>query len=307
MSFSRDVKRELCKCDPPEPAQRRAELYGLLLFGHHFSARTLGVQTENPQVADRIASLLAEEAGVIAEKTAPLSRRGTGGGMISVTVADEGDRRRVLSLFGHDPAEPHVKINRGNWEEEESTAAFLRGAFLSCGTVSDPQKGYRMEFALTRYHLTNSLAALLGECCGGAFHPKTSSRSGGYVVYSKNSEEIADLLTYLGAASASMAFVQVKMVKELRNDLNRRTNFDAANIDKTVSAAAEQIEAIRLLENLGLLGSLPDELQELASLRAEHPELSLRELGALLARPISRSGVNHRLQKLTSLAQKYKK
>lgn len=303
MSFSRDIKRELCQIEPERPALRKAELYGLLLCGRQFSARGISIQTENPLVAERAALLLAQEAGVIAEKTVPLSRRGAGGGIITVSVSNQDDRLFVLKQFGHSPLEPHIKINRGNLDEEDSVPAFLRGALLSCGTVSDPQKGYRLEFVLSRYHLSNNLAALLGECCGGAFHPKVGTRNGSYVVYLKNSEEIADLLTFLGAANGAMLFMQVKMVKELRNDLNRKTNFDTANIDKTAAAAAGQMEAIRKLKERDMLSQLPEELRELAELRMEHPELSLRELGRLLQVPISRSGVNHRLKKLMELAE----
>ena len=302
MAFSQEVKRELCKVDPAKTGLRLAELYGLLLFGRQFSAQRICLQTENSLTAELAALRLAQEAGVVAEKAAPLSRRGARGGMITVTVASEEERLKVLQLFGHEPAQPHLKINRRNLGQEESVPAFLRGALLSCGSVSDPQKSYRLEFVLPRYHLSNGLAALLGECCGGAFHPKIGSRSGAYVVYLKSSEEIADFLTYLGAVNAAMNFMQVKMVKELRNDLNRKTNFDAANIDKTAAAAASQLEAIQKLKQRDMLRQLPDGLRELARLRLEHPELSLRELGQRLTPPISRSGVNHRLKKLTELA-----
>ena len=306
MSFSSDVKRELCKIESEPSNLRKAELYGLLLCGHQFSARGIVLQTENAAVSDRAAVLLAQEAGVVAEKTIPLSRRGKGGGFFTVSVTNPDDRLSLLRQFGHSPSEPHIKINRANLEEEAYAAAFLRGALLACGTVSDPQKGYRLEFVLSRFHLSNGFAALLGECCGGAFHPKVGTRGGSYVVYLKNSEEIADLLTYLGAPNSAMFFMQVKMVKELRNDLNRKTNFDTANIDKIAAAAAGQIEAVCKLEERGLLCRLPEDLQQLAGLRMDHPELSLRELGQMLSPPVSRSGVNRRLKKLIELAEEIK-
>ena len=113
-----------------------------------------------------------------------------------------------------------------------------------------------------------------------------------------------DLLTYMGAVRSSMEYMQVKMIKEVRNDVNRRTNFDTANIDKIVSASAQQAEAIRLLAERNRLKELPEELQEMAALRLKYPEMSLRELGEQLDPPITRSGVNHRLRKLTELAEK---
>ena len=128
-------------------------------------------------------------------------------------------------------------------------------------------------------------------------------RRGAFVVYSKGMEQVTDVLTYLGAQSAAMELMQVKMLKEVRNQVNRRTNFETANLGKTATAAARQLLAIQKIVASTGLGELPEDLRELAELRLQNPDMSLRELGETLSPPLSRSGVNHRLQRLVELAE----
>ncbi|MGI6261784.1 MAG: DNA-binding protein WhiA [Acutalibacteraceae bacterium] len=299
MTFSADVRGELCAIESTACC-RKAECYGTLLFGRSFSLGGISLQTESGTVAQRAASLLALETGTFAELRAPLTQRGHGR-VYTVTV-DDGVKPSVLAHFGHTGRESSLKINLANLENDCCTAAFLRGAFLACGTVSDPLKGYHLEFSVPRVNLLHSLEDLLCQLPFG-LHPGFSHRGTVPMVYFKNSEEIADLLTYLGAMNSAMKLMQAKMLKEVRADANRRTNFDTANIDKTVNAATQQIDAIRRLQESGAISTLPEELRELAAIRVENPELSLRELGGLLHPPLTRSGVNHRLTKLIRLAE----
>ena len=160
-----------------------------------------------------------------------------------------------------------------------------------------------MEFVVSFLNLARDFMTLLSEISALDLQPAFINRKGAYVIYIKGSERIADLLTYMGASYAAMELMQVKMVKEVRNYVNRKTNFETANIDKTVSAAAKQVAAIeKIVKGVGI-ESLPEELRELATLRYENPEMSLRELGEGLSEPISRSGVNHRLQRIMKLAE----
>ncbi len=299
MTFSTGVRNELCALEPADCC-RKAECYGMFLFGRSFSLSGISLQTESGTVAQRAAALLAVEAGTFAEVRAPLTQRGHG--RIYTVAVDEAVKQTVLIHFGHTGREPSLKINLANIEQDCCVAAFLRGAFLACGTVSDPLKGYHLEFSAPRINLLHSLEDLLRGLPFG-LHPGFSHRGTVPVVYFKNSEEIADLLTFLGAGNCAMELMQAKMLKEVRADANRRTNFDTANIDKTVNAATQQIDAIRKLQKNGVLASLPEELRELAGLRVENPELSLRELGELLNPPLTRSGVNHRLARLIKLAE----
>lgn len=144
----------------------------------------------------------------------------------------------MLAHFGHTGKETHVGINRANLENVCCMAAFLRGAFLTCGTVTDPSKEYHLEFTVPYRQLALQLITLLEEVEEIELHPALVCRKGIYVVYIKGSEKIEELLVYMGAAQAAMNLMQVKMIKEVRNHVNRTTNFETANINKTAQAAA---------------------------------------------------------------------
>lgn len=300
LSFSEIVKQELNAKETTTPARAKAELYGLLLLGGEFGVLSISLQTENASTAKQAAQLLAEELGVIAQVSYPLNRKGS---RTTLAIEDREDRCRVMEYFGHRRNETGIRINPSVLPSTADKMAFLRGAFLAGGSVSDPNKGYRLEFNVPYQNLSESLMELLSDIPELELHPKLTQRKGSYVVYLKISEEITDLLTYMGAVQSSMEYMQVKMLKEVRNDVNRRTNFDTANIDKTVSAAAEQIRAISWLKEHGRLGKLSEELQKVAQARLDNPEMSLRELELALGKTVSRSGLNHRLQKLVSLAK----
>ena len=302
MSFASEIRRELCDLEQSECCQH-AEAYGMFLFGHSFSAQEILLQTESETVARHAAGLLAAETGVFAEIRSPLKRTG---GRIHTLVVPQEQCAAVLQCFGHTGHEPNLRINRENLEDECCLAAFLRGAFLSCGTMTDPMKQYHFEFRIPKYNLFRDAEVLVGEL-PVSVHFSVSERKNTHVLYCKASEEITDLLTYLGAVNASMELMQVKMLKEVRNTANRLRNLDTANIDKTISASAQQLSAIRVLRESGRLEQLPVQLQELAQLREENPEMSLRELGEKLSEPLSRSGVNHRLERLIRLAEEEKK
>ena len=159
-----------------------------------------------------------------------------------------------------------------------------------------------MEFAVAHKNLANDLYTLLCEVEAFPLSPSIAERKGAYVVYLKESGPIENLLTYLGAPNAAMELMQVKMYKEVKNNINRKTNFETANMDRTYSASARQTAAIAAISDTVGLGSLPEELQELAQLRLDNPEMTLRELGQKLG--LTRSGVNHRLQRLLTLGEK---
>ncbi len=219
-----------------------------------------------------------------------------------VSLPDAGSKDAMLQEFGHTGRETTLRLNRANLENDCCTAAFLRGAFLTCGTATDPSKEYHLEFAVAHQHLANDLYTLLSEVDAFPLSPAVAARKNGYVVYLKESGPIEDLLTYLGAPSAAMELMQVKMYKEVKNNINRKTNFETANMDKTFSASARQVAAIAAISDTVGLSSLPEELQELARLRLDNPDMTLRELSARLG--ITRSGVNHRLQRLLRQGEK---
>ncbi len=299
MSFSSQAKLELCAREEG-PACRRAECYGIFLFARSFSASSVALITENGAAARLAAQLAAETAGCVAEVSSSVCRRREGA-VYAVSVEGEDGCARLLHAFGHSGREVSLRIRPENLAGDACRAAFLRGAFLACGTATDPRKDYHLEFLVPYRNLAQDLMRELS--APGMLQPALVMRKGSYVVYLKESEQIADLFTYLGAPNAAMELMQVKMVKELRNNVNRKRNFETANLDKTASAAARQILAIRRIAESCGLDALPDDLREMARLRMENPELSLRELGERLSRPISRSGVNHRLERLIEWAR----
>lgn len=293
MSFSSDVKDELCEVKW-QPCCRAAFAYGLLQTGRAFSAEAIALQTERPSVAALYRTLVAEIGDV---HTLSESEREGSFHLLSVTGAAA--RARLLSRFGHAAGEVSLRLNRANFECESCAAAYLAGAFLACGAVTDPNVDYHLEFHLPQYNLSRDLLTLLREL---DLRPKFMNRKGNQVIYFKESEQIEDCLTYMRATGASLELMSVKMVKDIRNNANRVANCENANIDKTVAAGAVQSAAIRRIQTCGAMESMPAELQELALLRLENPEMSLRELGEALTEPISRSGVNHRLQRIMQFA-----
>ncbi len=302
MSFSAETKNELCRLEGEDASRDKAECYGIFLFAKSFMPENICMTTENGLAAHRAAELAARTAGVVTEITSVLTRR-RGANTYTLSVQGEDQRRRFLAFFGHTGRELNLRINRENLGDPPSLAPFLRGVFLSCGTVTDPQKDYHLEMIVPYMKLARDLITLLEEAGELSVQPSLVNRKGSFVVYVKGSEQIADFLTYIGAKNSSMELMQVKMLKQMRNDINRKTNFETANLGKTADAAARQIAAIEAIDKKVGLHSLPEDLRELASLRRENPEMSLRELGAGLSEPISRSGVNHRLQRILEFAQ----
>ncbi len=303
MSFSSELKTELCRTVPQNSCCRKAECYGMLLFGKNFSKNTITLTTGNSAAAHRVAQLTAEVAGAIVDVSSSVSRRREQRDAFSVAVTGAGEREAVLSCFGHTGSEISLRINHANLENDCCVSAFLRGVFLSCGTMTDPQKDYHLEFVVPFMNLARDLSKLIGEVYELDLQPGLLKRQGSYIVYLKGSERVADLLTFIGAGNAAMELMQAKMLKEVRNNVNRKTNFETANIDKTALAAAAQVLAIeKIINSPGGVPSLPEELQELAMLRYRNPEMSLRELGETLSEPLSRSGINHRLQRIIDIS-----
>lgn len=302
MSFSHEVKKELAKTDTAVHQREFAECYGLMLFSRPFSSDEIKLKTESISVAERFITMSNKLFAPVIEKQSTLkaSRECINLHTISIILPDE--CRRIFTSFGHDDKDRSLRINRGNIENEICISDFLRGAFMSCGSVNDPTKNYHLEFCVGYKNLSNDLCLLLSEVRELDLTPKTILRGGSYVVYLKDSEQITDLLTYMGASNCAMDIMNAKAYKQMRNIANRRTNSELANINKTATAAAKQLTAIEKIEKTSGLASLPSQLYEIALLRKENPELSLRDLGELFNPPISRSGVNHRLMKIVELA-----
>lgn len=299
MSFAYDVKRELCQVTSEKDCCPKAECYGMLLGCRSFSKNEVVLQSEHEEIARRFCGLLKEVCGISVRPVSPAKA----GGFYTVRLTKPADCLTVLGAFGYSGEEPFVRINRWNFEEDCCVASFLRGVFLSCGSVTDPNGGYHFELSVGKFHLAQDLASLIGE---HLTRPKVTTRKSGYVVYYKESERIEDILTLMEATVSSMEMMQVKIMKELRNKINRATNCETANLSKSLEAGRRHLEAIATIEQLASLDALSPELKAVAVLRRDNPEASLSELGQMLPQPLSRSGVNHRLSKIVEIAGKVK-
>lgn len=181
--------------------------------------------------------------------------------------------------------------------------AYLRGAFLGSGSISDPKGPYHLEFVAVSRVQAESLAKLINSF---GLNARVAVRKDAFVVYLKNGDDIRDLLGLIGASESLLKFEDIRVLKEMRNSVNRLVNCETANLNKTVDAAIRQIEMINYLKETGAYEHLPFGLKQIAELRVKHPDLSLKELGQLMTPPLGKSGVNHRLKKLEEFAEKIK-
>ncbi len=296
MSFSGDVKTELCRASLDRPCCARAEAYGALLYGNTFTSREVRLITESESFASRLPLLLDRAFGLQFDRLP-----GDGERKYVFHLADKGKIHRIIDAFGFDSRQsPVLHINFGLLEEECCRAAFLRGAFLAGGSVTEPAKGYHLELATSHAQASRELLALLTDM---GRQPGQALRNSSQVTYFKNSEQIEELLTLMGAPVSAMELMNAKAEKELRNGVNRRVNCEAANLDKAVDAAQEQLEAIRRLYELDRVEGLNAALKETIVLRETYPELTLSQLAEEFEPPITKSCLNHRMRKLMELSK----
>lgn len=274
MSFCTDVKNELCR-NEQDDIQRSYTAKGAAF------AMNGGVfQTGNRKTAEYLSRLLDSSGCKIKYEITPEKEKSRTS--YAITLSDGNFTRELPDC-----------------SSDAHFGAFLRGVFLVCGFASDPKKEYQLEFFLRDPEKTRRLSEMIAE---HGMSARVSSRRGGSFLYIKDSEKIADMLTFMGAMVMSMTLMNVKIYKELRNNINRTVNFEAANLDKTAAAAQKQTDDINFIISEKGIGYLPDELRDTAKLRLESIELSLTDIGKRLDPPVSRSGVFRRLKKISRLA-----
>ncbi len=289
-TFAQKVKTELCEPRVERKCCAVAEAYGVLLYAHSFSPRSVRIRTASDEFAERLPHLFRRAFGIDFDE--PEAQRGV---KHLFAIQDPDKLKTIFDAFGNDMASPSLHINFGVIEEPCCKAAFVRGAFLAGGSVTDPAKRYHLELATTHYSVSREAYSVLLEM---GFSPKEAQRKGEHLLYFKKSEHIEDLLTTIGAPVCAMDVMSAKIEKDMKNSINRKVNCDSANADKVVEAAARQMEAIRRIDKLYGLDSLPDKLQEAALLRYANPEASLADLAMLSYPPVSKSCLSHRLKKL---------
>ena len=298
MSFSASAKAEVCRVFPNKHCCALAECFGILLYCNSFTADGIKIITESREFA-YILPKLFKKAFDISFDSYP-SLEAPGKLMFQIWEPEKIDE--IMDCFGFDSQDTlALHVNYPVVEEDCCKAAFLRGAFLAGGSVTDPGKGYHMEITTTHQSVSRESYLLLREVMG--FDAKSAQRGGGQVLYLKQSELISDFLTLLGAPVAAMGIMEARLEKELNNKVNRRCNCDDANLSKVVEAAQEQVAAIRILKQNGLLEKLPPKLQHAARAREENPEASLTELAAMMEPAITKPAMNNRMKRLVQLAK----
>lgn len=297
MSFSFDTKNELCRLPVQKLCCARAEAYGILLYCNTFNASEIRIITENPNFAGRLPKLFHRAFGLRFDRQ---PEPGAPGKMV-FQITDPKKLSHIIDLFGYSREQSLVlHINFALLEEDCCRASFLRGVFFAGGSITDPLKRYHLELTTSHAQASRELEVLLREC---GYPPKSLSRSGSFITYFKQSDQIEDFLTLIGAPVAAMKIMSAKLEKDLRNSVNRRINCDSANVDKAIEAAQEQLEAIRRLRAADRLDQLPEKLRQTAALREANPEMTLSELAGEFDPPVTKSCLNHRLRKILELSK----
>jgi conserved hypothetical protein len=298
MTFSSDVKTELCKDELSKKCCALAEAYGVLLYCNTFSARQIRIITSSDAFAARLPHLFRRAFGLSFDVVPPEEMDGKR----SFLMEDPEKIQAIFAAFGYD-AERSVNhhINLAALENDCDKAAFLRGVFLAGGSITDPSKRYHLELVTNHASVWRETHSLLLEL---GFEPKDTARGANFVTYFKQSAAIEDFFTTIGAPLAAMEIMQAKVEKDMANAMNRLTNCDMHNADKITGAAAAQLAAIRAIEAGPGLDTLPPGLQDTALLRIANPECSLSDLAALSCPPVTKSCMGHRIRKLVELSEK---
>ena len=287
MSFSSEVKKYLCDIKERRICCRKALLYGILQSSEIHRNRII-FKTEHEcvaKLAEELISLLYPfKAGII-----------TVNNSFELYIESTHDIDFILE----DLPLKDSNIEKMLFNCEHCKSVFIRGVFLGCGNVTSPEKSYHLELFVGDEHI-KEVQEILEE---NDLSPKSIIRTSKLSLYYKDSSQIEDFLAFIGAAKHSLEVMNTKITKEMRNNINRITNCETANIDKAATAAAIQLEAIRKLDEIGEIGKLPPELKETALKRIEFPELSLEEFRHMFSPEISKSGIYHRLQKIVAIAE----
>lgn len=293
-SFSYRVKSEIIdNLNSFEKAN--TALLGILKLSKSFDKNNISLITENERVAEFFANQISKICRHKAVSVKNL-RKTEKSNLFTVSVDDESDRTFLLDYF-------KVKDKRlleNDLPKKRFIPNLIAGIFLACGSIIDPNKEYHIEFVMPSLELCNDFGIILIDYFG--ILAKHIERKNSNIVYIKESENIEDMLTLMGASKASLEIMNVKILKDVRNKINRAVNCDNANIEKSLRAAEKQIEDIELIEKTIGFASLSDDLREIAELRYNNPDYNLKELGLALNPPITRSGANHRLERIRKAA-----
>nr|WP_312215174.1 DNA-binding protein WhiA [Clostridioides sp.] len=310
MSFSTDAKNELARILPDERKVAVAELAAIIKSAGSiqiagYKKINLKIITELNSIARKVFKLLKVSFDINTTISINKNQMLKKNNSYVLTVTDEMGATELLRELGVlEPGDGFFTVNKVPEklvEEDECKRAFLRGAFLGGGSISDPDKSYHMEFVTNSEEFAISLKDLINSL---GLNSKIVPRKNNHIVYLKESEQISDLLSVIGAHKALLSLQNTKVLKEMRNNVNRIVNCETANLSKTVNASVRQVEDINLIQKTIGISNLPKNLQEIALIRVEYEDMTLKELGEILDPPIGKSGVNHRLRKIGEIAER---
>ena len=278
MSFSSEVKQELSSINTYSKSNLiEAELIGYLMSANiKEENEKIEFITENEFNIERIYKILFK---------------------LKIEYEPETRRKTFVAKIN----KPNLR-NIENLETEEEKKALIRGIFLGSGSINDPTKKYHLEILSKNKDVVQYIKNILK-----SFNIKAKILEMNNTIYIKEGEEISKFLAFIGAQKAVLKYEEIRVMREIRNNVNRQVNCETANLNKTISASVMQIEAINYLKKVKKYEELPTGLQEIAELRLEYPEMSLKDLGSLLEKPLGKSGVNHRLKKIIEIADEAKK
>ncbi len=305
LSFSSAVKNELCRIDTEHNGSlfelaAAARISGLIKVVNT-NEINLRLITENAAFARRVFSQIKDLYGINAEISIRRSRKLKKNIVYILVLTSSKGLMKVLEDINIRVSEKveYVPYAEG-MKKKECRKAYLRGAFLASGSMSDPEKTYHLEIICHNMILATEVNELMDSF---NLNSKVTKRKGNYVVYLKEGENIVDFLNIIGAHSALLELENIRILKEMRNNVNRIVNCETANLQKTVDASVRQVENINYIrDNLGF-DKLPENLREIARIRLNYSDASLKELGEMLNPPLGKSGVNHRLRKLDKIAE----
>lgn len=310
MSFSSEIKNEIASCLEDARHCNIAEIAAIInLCGHVVICNkfiNIKVQTENILVAKKYFSLLNNTFNICAEVSLKKNYPLKSNSIYLILVKNSSIAQKILSstgLFIKNNSKLYIsnKIEDIVVKKICCKRAYIKGAFLACGSISDPHKTYHLEFA--SYQHSQELQKLIAYF---DIETKIIQRKGHYIVYLKEADKIVDLLNVMGAYISLMNLENLRILKDMRNNVNRKVNCETANLNKTVCASVKQVEDIKYIQDTIGLDSLPDALKEVAIKRLMFQHLTLKELGQKLIPTVGKSGVNHRLKKISSIAETIK-
>ncbi len=311
ISFSGQTKSELSRINEEDRLAMRSEIAGFIRSTGVLSLVGLGklnvkVSTDNNAVARHFKMLINEYFGAETSITVTTASSIKTNKIFEVNITEPDSCEMILRECGILLVREGCNyISDGIYSELVSRKidkkAYIRGLFLGAGSISNPEKSYHLEFVFNTDNLAQDTKKLLNSF---SLKAKVVQRKKSYIVYIKDSEKIADLLKIMGANEQVFKFEDTRVYKDVRNRVNRINNCDAANMDKSINAAMRQLEAIKIIENKYGLQVLPEKLRKVAEARLENPEISIKELGDMMTPPMSKSGVNHRLNKILEKAEK---